>query len=140
VLGNTRFISRVEHDISLVRCAHSWDIMFNTGNNQINGISAHPCIILYISRFFGISLEWVIFDGYCRWKFSSENVCNVYNMSGRVVSDIQTRAEGESLYIRYNTDANVVNNLKNVSSYKFIGEVILKLTLSKLRKSKLKFM
>ncbi len=26
-------------------------------------------------------------------------------MSGRVVSDIQTRAEGESLYIWYNTDA-----------------------------------
>ena len=25
-------------------------------------------------------------------------VSNVYNMSGRVVSDIQTRAEGESLY------------------------------------------
>jgi hypothetical protein len=42
-------------------------------------------------------------------------ICNVYNMSGRVVSDIQTRAEGESLYIRYNTDANVVNNLKNDS-------------------------
>ena len=36
-------------------------------------------------------------------------------------------AEGESLYIRYNTDANVVNNLKNDSSYKFIGEVILKI-------------
>jgi hypothetical protein len=52
---------------------------------------------------------------------------NVYNMSGRVVSDIQTRAEGESLYIRYNTDANVVNNLKNYSSYEFIGEVILKI-------------
>jgi hypothetical protein len=34
-------------------------------------------------------------------------------MSGRVVSDIQTRAEGESLYIRYNTDANVVNDFKN---------------------------
>ena len=33
-------------------------------------------------------------------------------MSGRVVSDIQTRAEGESLYLRYNTDANVVNDLK----------------------------
>jgi hypothetical protein len=32
VLGNTRFISCVEHDISLVRCAHSWDIMFNTLN------------------------------------------------------------------------------------------------------------
>jgi hypothetical protein len=46
MLGNTRFISRVEHDISLVRCAHSWDIMFNTRNKS--GISAHPCIILYI--------------------------------------------------------------------------------------------
>jgi hypothetical protein len=51
----------------------------------------------------------------------------IYNMSGRVVSDIQTRAEGESLYIRYNTDANVVNGLKNDSSYEFIGEVILKI-------------
>ena len=54
-------------------------------------------------------------------------VSNVYNMSGRVVSDIQTRAEGDSLYIPYNTDANVVNNLKNDSSYKFIGEEILKI-------------
>jgi hypothetical protein len=48
VLGNTRFISRVEHDISLVRCAHSGDIMFNTRNKS--GISAHPCIILYINQ------------------------------------------------------------------------------------------
>ena len=31
------------------------------------------------------------------------------------------------LYIRYNTDANVVNDLKNDSSYEFIGEVILKI-------------
>ena len=52
---------------------------------------------------------------------------NVYNMSGRVVSDIKTLAFGSSLYIRYNTDAHVVNNLKNDSSYKFIGEVILKI-------------
>ena len=52
-------------------------------------------------------------------------ICTIYNMSGRVVSDIQTRAEGESLYIRYNTAANVVNDLKNDSSYEFIGEVIL---------------
>ena len=35
VLGNTRFISRVKHDIT-----------FNTRN--ISGISAHPCIILYL--------------------------------------------------------------------------------------------
>ena len=27
------------------------------------------------------------------------HVCTIYNMSGRVVSDIQTRAEGESLCI-----------------------------------------
>jgi hypothetical protein len=51
----------------------------------------------------------------------------IYNMSGSVVSDVQTLAEGESLYIRYNTDANVVNDLKNDSSYEFIGEVILKI-------------
>jgi hypothetical protein len=54
-------------------------------------------------------------------------ICTIYNMSGRVVSDIQTRAEGESLYIRYNTDTNAVNGLKNDSSYEFIGEVILKI-------------
>ena len=34
---------------------------------------------------------------------------------------------GSSLYIRYNTDANVVNGLKNDSSYEFIGEVIFKI-------------
>jgi hypothetical protein len=39
-------------------------------------------------------------------------------MSGRVVSDIQNRAEGESLYIRYNTDANVVyiNNTEHLQN------------------------
>ena len=35
---------------------------------------------------------------------------------------LQTRAEGESLYVRYNTDANVVNGLKNSSSYELTGE------------------
>ena len=35
---------------------------------------------------------------------------------------IQTRAEGERLYVRYNTDANVVNGLKNLSSYEPTGE------------------
>ena len=49
VRGNTRFISCVKHDISLVRCAHSWEITFNTRNKS--GISAHPCIILYIYLF-----------------------------------------------------------------------------------------
>ena len=55
-----------------------------------------------------------------RATYGYSYTCNVYNMSGRVVSDIQTRAEGESLYIRYNTYA-------NDSSYKFIGEIILKI-------------
>ena len=35
---------------------------------------------------------------------------------------IQTRTEGESLYVRYNTDANVVNGLKNSPSYEPTGE------------------
>jgi hypothetical protein len=33
----------------------------------------------------------------------------------------------ESLYIRYNTNANVVNGLKNDSPHEFIVEVILKI-------------
>ena len=33
-----------------------------------------------------------------------------YNMSGRVVLDIQTRAEGKKLYVRYNMDANIVKD------------------------------
>jgi hypothetical protein len=61
------------------------------------------------------------------YEFLMRILSTIYNMSGRVVSDIQTRAEGESLYIRYNTDANVVNDLKNDASYAFIGEVILKI-------------
>ena len=62
-------------------------------------------------------------QAYCNACISKLNLCihklnynflsTIYNMSGRVVSDIQTRAEGESLYIWYNTDANVVNNLWN---------------------------
>jgi hypothetical protein len=41
-----------------------------------------------------------------------ENVvctCTIYNIRVCVVSDIQTPDEGESLYIRYYTDANVVS-------------------------------
>ena len=40
-------------------------------------------------------------------------------MSSRSLSDIQTRAEGESLYIRYRSDANVLSYLKNDPSYEF---------------------
>ena len=46
-------------------------------------------------------------------------------MSSRSVSDIHTRAEGESLYIR--SDANV--NDANDPSFEFIGEVILKINI-----------
>jgi hypothetical protein len=72
-----------------------------------------------------VSFDIVHWEIYCLLCFDC--LCTIYNMSGRVVSDIQTRAEGESLYIRYNADANVVNNLKNGSSYEFIGKVILKI-------------
>ena len=41
-------ISRVEQDISLVRFAHSWDILVNIRNKF--HISAHPCIFLYLFR------------------------------------------------------------------------------------------
>jgi hypothetical protein len=50
-------------------------------------------------------------------------------MSNRSVSDRQTRAEGESLYIRYRSDANVLSYLKNDPSYEFIGEVIFKINI-----------
>jgi hypothetical protein len=40
----------------------------------------------------------------------------------------QTRAKGESFYIRYKrSDANVLTCLKKDPSYEFIGEVILKI-------------
>ena len=44
--------------------------------------------------------------------------------SGRVVSDTQARAEGERLYIWYNTDANVVHG---TILYLPICEVIFKI-------------
>jgi hypothetical protein len=50
-------------------------------------------------------------------------------MSSWSVFDIQIRAEGESLYIRYRSDANVLSYLKNEPSYEFIGEVILKINI-----------
>jgi hypothetical protein len=50
-------------------------------------------------------------------------------MSSRSLSDIQTRAEGESSYIRYTSDANVLTCLKNDPSYEFIGEAILKINI-----------
>jgi hypothetical protein len=50
-------------------------------------------------------------------------------MSSRSVTDIRTRAEGESLYIRDRSDADVLSYLKNDPSYEFIGEVILKINI-----------
>jgi hypothetical protein len=81
---------------------------------------------LFIYVYVVICLCRDLFICLCR-DLSWSDLCTIYNMSGRDVSDIQTRAEGENLYIRYNTDANVVNGLKNDSSYEFIGEVILKI-------------
>lgn len=41
----------------------------------------------------------------------SKNISTICNMSGRIVSDIKTRAEGEKVYVRYNTGANIVKYL-----------------------------
>ena len=41
-------------------------------------------------------------------KIEPCSISTKYNMSDRIVSDIQCRAEGETFYIRYNTDANHV--------------------------------
>ena len=45
VIGNMKFISRVDQDIPLVRFAHSWDILVNIWNEF--HISAHPCILYF---------------------------------------------------------------------------------------------
>ena len=50
-------------------------------------------------------------------------------MSSRSVPDIQTRAEGESLYIRYRSDANVLSYLNDDPSDEFIGEIIFKINI-----------
>jgi hypothetical protein len=49
VLRNTRFISRVEHDISLFSCAHSWDIMSTLEINLVAYIRAPIYYSLFIS-------------------------------------------------------------------------------------------
>ena len=58
----------------------------------------------------------------CLLKCIKGSTCTIYNMSGRVVLADTNSSRGESLYVRYNTDANVVNGLKNSSSYEPTGE------------------
>ena len=41
-------------------------------------------------------------------------------MSGLVLLNIQSRTEGEWLYIQHNTDAYIVNNLWNENMEKFV--------------------
>ena len=62
-------------------------------------------------------------------------------MSGRVVSadtNSSRLAEGESLYVLYNTDANVVNGLQNSSSYEPTGEKSLEIDQAYAEKIKVK--
>ena len=51
---------------------------------------------------------------------------------------IQTRVEGESLYVRYNTAAHFVNGLKNSSSYEPTGEKSLEIDKVYVEKIKVK--
>ena len=48
VLGNMKFISHVEQDISLVRFAYSWDILFNTWNKFHISVQRCNHVIFYI--------------------------------------------------------------------------------------------
>ena len=56
------------------------------------------------------------------WLCVVRCVNNVYNMNGAVILSIQSRAKGEGLYIQYNTDTNVVNNLwnENIETFVFL--------------------
>ena len=51
---------------------------------------------------------------------------------------IQTRVKGESLYVRRNMDVNVVNGLKNSSSYEPTGEKSLEIDRVYAKKIKVK--
>ena len=51
--------------------------------------------------------EYRIFE--IRWT-SMRITSTIYNMSGRVVSDIQLHALGSILHIRYNTTAHILNS------------------------------
>jgi hypothetical protein len=46
-----------------------------------------------------------------------------------LIYKLEPKSEGESLYIRYRSDANVLSCLKNYPSYEFIGKVILKINI-----------
>ena len=60
-------ISRVEHDISLVRFAHLGYILVNTRNKF--HISTHPCIIFYVTNL--IIIEFSKFIYYCNSMVAS---------------------------------------------------------------------
>ena len=45
------------------------------------------------------------------WTIYSWGMCYYQYERRRIVSDIQFRIEGERLYVRYNTDANIVKYL-----------------------------
>jgi hypothetical protein len=47
VLGNTRFISRIEHDISLVRCAHLREVSCSTLEINLVFPSTHVLFSIY---------------------------------------------------------------------------------------------
>ena len=64
---------------------------------------------MYISKFRNLCVYIYIYI-YIYMQDIYTYICTTYYLSGRVVSDIQTRAEGEKLhvlYVRYNTDANI---------------------------------
>ena len=65
-------ISRVEQDISLVRFAHSWDILDNARNKF--HISAHPCIILYVIVLTQCRLRHILYIIRVTLNFNNRNI------------------------------------------------------------------
>ena len=60
-----KFISRLEQDIALVRCAHSWDILFTL---EINFIFPRNHVIFSISSMIALN--------YCSWPLKNMFVCH----------------------------------------------------------------
>ena len=90
MLGSTKFISRVEQDISLVRFAHSWDIPVNTRNKfhisphhvlfSIYYVSASQCFVSFFV-FFPVSFYFLYFRygiGMIYYKQEKYNLAEVH--------------------------------------------------------------
>ena len=95
-------ISGVEQDVSLIRFAHSWDVLVNTWNKFL--ISTYPCIILYII----VSINCNRYMEHCSFYFRKSKDTNLptsFQQVCHLVWVIDTN-------IPYRSDADIVSYLK----------------------------